>query len=156
MAGCRAPLLHACVASWLAVVLPFFMRVLLHGWLSCSPAFMRVGLHSWLLCPHAAGGCAPVAGAGILQAGVVVLPGCWWICPRGWCRYPSGWCCCPSWWLVDVSPWLVVPPGILARIFTAGHVSGYTRHPSVRRRSPSKSKFQRNKNERLLLYISII
>ncbi len=76
--------------------------------------------------------------------------------PRGWCRYPSGWCCCPSWWQGDVSPWLVVPPGILARIFTAGHVGGYARHSSVRRRSPSKSKFQRNKNERLLLYISII
>lgn len=59
--------------------------------------------------------------------------------PRGWCRYPSGWCCCPSWWLVDVSPWLVVPPGILARIFTAGHVGGYTRHSSVRRRSPLNS-----------------
>ena len=26
----------------------------------------------------------PVAGAGILQAGVVVLPGGWWMCPRGW------------------------------------------------------------------------
>ncbi len=31
MAGCRAPMLHACVASWLAVVFPFFMRVWLHG-----------------------------------------------------------------------------------------------------------------------------
>ena len=90
-------------------------------------------LHGWLSCSHAAGGCVPVAGAGILLAGVVVLPGGWWMCPRGWCRYPSGWCCCPSWWLVDVSPWLVVPPGILARIFTAGHPGGYARHSSARR-----------------------
>ena len=64
---------------------------------------------------------------------VVVLPPFMWWIPDGWWCIPGGWCCCPSWWLVDVSPWLVVPPGILARIFTAEHPGGYARHSSVRR-----------------------
>ena len=86
------------------------------------PVSFRLVLLSFLV----AGGCVPMAG-------VVILPGGWWMCPHGWCRYPSGWCCCSSWWLVDVSPCLVVPTGILARIFTAGHPGGYARHSSARR-----------------------
>ena len=42
------------------------------------------------------------------------------------------------------------------RIKQPGTQAGARTHSPVRRRSPSKSKFQRNKNERLLLYISII
>ena len=53
MAGCRAPMLLVDVSPWLV------------------PVSFRLVLLPFLV----AGGCAPVAGAGILQAGVVVLPG---------------------------------------------------------------------------------
>ena len=90
MAGRCAPLLHACVASWLAVVLPCFQ--------ACGASWLAVVL--------------PFGWVGSLEAS--------------------------------------------ARILQPGTQAGARTHSPVRRRSPSKSKFQRNKNERLLLYISII
>ena len=53
MAGCRVPMLQVDVSPWLV------------------PVSFRLVLLSFLV----AGGCVPVAIAGILQAGVVVLPG---------------------------------------------------------------------------------
>ena len=50
----------------------------------------------------------------LLVVSSLVAGGGWWF-PGGWCRW-SG----PRWWLV-------VHPGIIARIFTAGHVGGYAR-----------------------------
>ena len=55
VAVCRAPLLQVDVSPWLV------------------PVSFRLVLLSFLV----AGGCVPVAGAGILLAGVVVLPGGW-------------------------------------------------------------------------------
>lgn len=55
MAGRCAPLLHACVATWLAVVLPCF-QACGASWLAVVfPFFMRVWLHGLPLFSHASG-----------------------------------------------------------------------------------------------------
>ena len=127
MTGRRAPLLSG-VRSFMAGCRAPMLQMDVPPWL--VPVSFRLVLLSFLV----AGGCVPVAGAGILPAGVVVLPGGWWMCPRGW------WC------LLASSP-AYSQPGTLAGTHVTPQRGGH---------SPSKSKFQRNKNERLLLYISII
>ena len=53
------------------LLLSFLLQVDVSPWL--VPVSFRLVLLSFLV----AGGCVPVAGAGILLAGVVVLPGGW-------------------------------------------------------------------------------
>ena len=77
--------------------------------------------------------CSSVPG-GVLMSSWCLVPGGWWcslVILGGWCR-----CSGPPWWLV-------VPPGILARIFTAGHPDGHaTRLLSAAGSLASESKLQ--------------
>ena len=92
------------------------------------------------------------------MAGVLVVPGVW--CPRWWLPGDPRWLVSVEWsslvaaigGVVLVVPgvlvmpgprWLVVPPGILTRIFTAGHPDGHaTRLFSAAGSLASESKLQ--------------
>ena len=134
MAGGCAPLLQVDVSPWLV---PVSFRLVLLSFLmagGCVPMAGAGILQAGVVVLPGGRGCVPVAGAGILPAGVVVLPGGWWMCPRGW------WCLLAS----------------SAAYCSRAPRQGHAPTPQRGGHSPSKSKFQRNKNERLLLYISII
>ena len=112
------------VSSWCLVPGGWWCSlVILGGWCRCS------GPPWWLPSVE----CSSVPG-GVLMSSWCLVPGGWWcslVILGGWCR-----CSGPPWWLV-------VPPGILARIFTAGHPDGHaTRLLSAAGSLASESKLQ--------------